>query len=324
MKKLVNGDLVDMSAEEEKACLEQRAQAVAEALEHVKKSIIERIDAKMDELQRQTWMADTKEKIRAAKSVLAVKEIFDSIQWPHVFTKPGTFSAPQVNRTVIEVRGDGGSGGGSSSGSGGTGAAPLRETLPYDDAWIREQMSALAEALRALDQHGSQFVTDIVARLAEVERRLEELERLPDAVAFLPPQANGKAQEPSYAPGDWKAAMGRVEAAEAEEEGVPPAELPPIELMEPPGFEPEMYAPDPIPPPVPRTIVMAEQKTITDSWWGRAEIAYQVAIQAKNRSVLHRGLLIGPAERRGVSVDALVDHIIRERDETVQRVMSEY
>jgi len=138
--------------------------------------------------------------------------------------------------------------------------------------------------------------------------------------------------------GDWRAAIRAMEGSSPSDDDfgigmdLEPDELPPLpdpEATDEPVIEekPQVLvepSPPPPEPPATKTVVIAEQKTIDDSSWGKAEIAYQVAIQAKNGSAIHRGLLVEPAARRGLSVEDLADEIIRKRHETVQRVMSEF
>lgn len=56
----------------------------------------------------------------------------------------------------------------------------------------------------------------------------------------------------------------------------------------------------------------------------RGQILYELAIQAVNGSARAKALLVGPAERRGVDVDELAEQILREREQTVQRVLNEF
>ena len=58
--------------------------------------------------------------------------------------------------------------------------------------------------------------------------------------------------------------------------------------------------------------------------WGAAEIRYQIAMQALNGSLPAQRMLQGPAERRGLTVEALARQILSERREQEQRVMSEF
>lgn len=58
--------------------------------------------------------------------------------------------------------------------------------------------------------------------------------------------------------------------------------------------------------------------------WGAAEIRYQIAMQALNGSLPAQQMMQAPAERRGLTVEALARQILKERREQEQRVMSEY
>lgn len=278
MKKLIDGRLVDLSAAEAETRRQECEHNATESLAHVKRIIIERIDARLSVLQRRAWMAETKSLIEASTSVAAVRGIYDGIEW----TSPSD-AAPA--------------------------GSVLVQPAVYDDGWIREQMTSLAEALRHLDQRGFDLVHDVLDRMADVERRVDALER--GAEPALPQLPMPILSNGTPAPGDFRAAMERVAAAEQQEADIPPDELPPIET----GFEE---------PQVSKTVVIADHRTIDDSSWGRAEIAYQVAIQAKNGSAIYRGFLVEPALRRNMSVEDLADEIIRQRHETVQRVMSEF
>lgn len=80
----------------------------------------------------------------------------------------------------------------------------------------------------------------------------------------------------------------------------------------------------PAPQPVTATFV-ADTKTLrVDDEPAKAEVRYQLAIQALNGSVYAKQLLAGPAGRRGVSVEALATAILEERRQTEQRVMAEF
>lgn len=135
----------------------------------------------------------------------------------------------------------------------------------------------------------------------------------PDAIEDVP-------EVPAPVVGDWREAIKNIMSDEpmgpAEDFGIG------MELEPEPIFEGEPV--EFVPPPVPRTIVVSERKTGTDETWGKAQIRYEVAIKAKNGSALAKGLLMTAAERRGVSVEELADEILRQHEELVQRVMSEF
>jgi hypothetical protein len=78
------------------------------------------------------------------------------------------------------------------------------------------------------------------------------------------------------------------------------------------------------PPPTTQVVVTREEKVFADSEYGKAEIRYQVALQAINGSTYAKQLMANAAERRGVGVLDLANAIIEERRSTEQRVMSEY
>lgn len=180
---------------------------------------------------------------------------------------------------------------------------------------LAEAVLSLGERLEAMEKRAQQQKLETVGEATQAPD-----EPIPtEGMEFAPPppdldELDDRFTEPPPI-GDWRTAIERMKeddtsedygiGMEADLESLPVEEVP---------MEPQ----------VSKTVVIAEQKTIDDSSWGKAEIAYQVAIQAKNGSAIYRGFLVEPASRRGMSVDDLADEIIRSRHETVQRVMSEF
>lgn len=284
MKKLVDGKVVDLSAAEAEARLRDCDKGAAEALAHVKKAIIERMDAKLFELQRQTWMASTKAQIMAAATVQQVRAIFETVSW-----EVPKGDAPAVREPVYLPSG-------------------------YDDEWIREAFAEVA-VLVAKSVYDD---TELRVWLENLERRIAVLERV-EAVIDVDPAPPLVDESPPLTPGDWRKA---IQAMDDEDFGIGQEADPEPEV------EPELELPEPViekPEPVKsQTVVITEEKTITDSVWGKAQIRYETAIQAFNGNSRARALLMLPAERRGISVLELAEEIMRERDETVQQVMSEF
>jgi hypothetical protein len=58
--------------------------------------------------------------------------------------------------------------------------------------------------------------------------------------------------------------------------------------------------------------------------WAKPFARYQIAQQAMNGSVPNRRLLQGPAERRGISIDALAQQILAEWKDIEQQIMADY
>ena len=58
--------------------------------------------------------------------------------------------------------------------------------------------------------------------------------------------------------------------------------------------------------------------------WGKAEIRYQVALQAANGSTSAKGMMAGAAERRGVTIDELARQIIEDRRRIERDVMASF
>ena len=76
--------------------------------------------------------------------------------------------------------------------------------------------------------------------------------------------------------------------------------------------------------PAASSVTYREEKTIKDETGWRAEIRYQVAVMAKNNSHPARMKLRGPARRRGMTVEALVEQIIQEREALEHKVLEDF
>lgn len=164
-----------------------------------------------------------------------------------------------------------------------------------------------------------------------------------------PPEAFDQDPEPIEAPtiGDWRLAIQAMADLSDEEldfespddrideatqvEATFPEELPVEEVQAEPIVEavieePVMIQqePTPTPPPVPKTVVISETKTIRDDTWAKAEVRYQLAIQAKNGSSYAKGLMKEAAARRNMTVMELAEAILAERREQEHLVMSEF
>jgi len=312
MKKLVNGKYVELSAAEADACTREWERGKAEALANVKRALIDQIDARLAELQRRSWMAGAKAEIMEATSVEEARQVFAAIQWraPEALAQP-------VNGHHVQV-------------------------VEYDDRWIREALAEVAKAIAASVYDD----TEIREWLENLERRLATLETAPLPLDPLleqdmpPPPEPSNDVEPEPMPpvvGDWREAIKRVDdepEGSAEDfsigmEADPEPEPETVILDAPPAHEavaaPIQAEPPAAPPPqpVPQSIVVTEHKTVKDETWGRAQIHYETAIQAINGNSRARALLMQPAARRGISVDDLAQEILKERDDLVQRVMSE-
>jgi len=63
---------------------------------------------------------------------------------------------------------------------------------------------------------------------------------------------------------------------------------------------------------------------VTPDEWGKAEIRYQVALQALNGSAHAKAMMAEAAARRDVSVEALAQQIVEARRKTERDVMAEF
>jgi hypothetical protein len=305
MQKLVDGKLVDMSAGAVEVRLMEEAEGAHEALQAVKTTVIERIDAKLWEFQRQAWMAGTKASIMSSTSIEAVRAIYEGIQW-------------EVPTTAVALPKE-----------------PLIIPKAYDDKWIRDQMSNLAQALRHLDHHGTKFVNETLTQIAEAKDKIEELERrLTDVETAQPIIINQFDEEtPTFpeedypeepAKHDWKTALHRVAAAEAAEAGADINDLPPIEVE--PLPEPEIV-PEPVSEPgaaLPAPVQPEPTQVIISDQAERRQIRYEVAMRAVNGNVEALKMLGLEAAKLGLEVKTLAHKIVNERIDLERKVMMEF
>ena len=182
------------------------------------------------------------------------------------------------------------------------GALPIAMPAPAPATIdITEHLAAIERAAAA----------EIDAIMEAGRRASAGLQEIADALAPAPPPEPPSetaivtlpaAPRTEAAPGWIKGITERVDEAIDDE---------PITIAQP--------APEPV-----RAQVFREEKVIVADEWGKAEIRYQLALQAFNGSSNAKAMMSEAAHRRGISVEELAKRIIDERRQVEHDVMAEF
>jgi hypothetical protein len=200
MDKMHNGKLVPLTETEKLVRKSEMSDGASLALQQAKDFLIWQVDQEVEKILKASRLADVKQAIREARTREEALAIYAKIDWSKAHGS-GTHSE-KVSHTVIHER--------------------------YDDSWLRPQLESFTDAL-----------TDVRGRIEGWENALSEI-----TARSIQTQADRTPAQPLEITGppdpviavDFKSMMDRVEAAEAAEAGLDPAELPPIEIEQiPPG-----------------------------------------------------------------------------------------
>jgi hypothetical protein len=340
MHKIVNGEVVGLSAIEQEARSLEVSEGRVEALAQAKEHLVAEIDRRLDQIFRDARLHNDKKRIRLATSVEEAKAVFAAIRWPLAGSAPDTFvyrddrgpSGGQVSREPVVVERV-------------VEKQPIieRHENSYDDSWIRPQLGAIADQ-----------VADHNRQLFGYGQRLESLETRPPLL-HIDPTTQPPIEVRQIRPLGIRDAMKRVEAIERQEEGLDPNDLPPIELDEPvpapnEGLtSEELQKLDPVNPTFPDALALLNERDkivelvleqLTRVEFERSEtktqqkldgppplygqIRYELAMMAVNEKQEAMILLQEEAKLRGMAVLTLAHKIIEERQNLEKEVARYY